>query len=114
MKRPECGDGYLDRGGSTSLIVPGGSGVDGGVPGSDVVGPPGRIVSALDVLELEEHIYINRRMIKLIIYIYLVFTIITNGYRSHPWRQNRQPRLQNHQNFQQLPQDPHPSTSPIT
>lgn len=103
MKRPECSDVYLDRVGNTSLIVPGWSGVDGGVPGGDVVGPPGRIVSTFDVLELEEHIYINRMMIKLIIYIYLVITIITNGYRSHQRRQNRQSRLQNHQIFQQLP-----------
>ena len=43
----------------TSLVVPGRRGVDGGVPGSDVVGPPRGVVSALDVLQLKEHLMIS-------------------------------------------------------
>lgn len=40
---------------STSLIVPRPVGVYGSGPGGDVVGPPSRVVSSLDVLQLEKH-----------------------------------------------------------
>jgi hypothetical protein len=46
----------LYEGRLTSLQVPGGGGIDSGVPGSDVVGPPGGVVSAFDVLQLKKHL----------------------------------------------------------
>jgi large subunit ribosomal protein L18e len=50
----------------------------------------------------------------LIIYIKFHLVIITNGYRSHPRRTHRQPRLQNHQIIQQLPQVTHPRNTTTT